>query len=243
MSDQQNLNVSSTTRRAFTLVELLVAIFVFSLLMTGVVYLYQYLMFSYRATTWKQERLRESGEFWNHLRRHLEEAANIHIDGGGGVGLITALRPVHLRSVPVVPTNGTTDGDVLCWVRARMNPSNLTSSEYEIACRMWLTGRTVSLSTKALSGIIPPGEAVPGREFLHDVSGLVIQATGVRWDQSTGEYLGSVGPGSSIGTQLEISIIFEPSKDIGNSSLRITQNHKFKVNVDFVVESASTFAY
>lgn len=230
-----------------TLVEMVVATLVMAVFVLSVAYLYQWMSHSFRSTSWKQDRTRESEEFWNFLRRNLEEAANIHQEDSGTGDMAIDPRPLHARTLPVIPEDGSADGDLMAWVRARMNPATRTN-EYALGCQVRVQKRQVFLKIKTLGmGPIPPGETIPDRALLNDVSGFIIQLTPIRQDPNTGDYAdtGGTGVGAIVGTQVEISVLFEPGASSGMSHLRLVQNHKFRLAVDHVVESSGTtsFAY
>ncbi|HNV70852.1 MAG TPA: hypothetical protein PKO06_14215 [Candidatus Ozemobacteraceae bacterium] len=234
-------------RHAFTVIEMIVVALVLSVFVITLMYLYQWITYSYRSTSWKQERTRETEEFWNLLRKNLEEASNIHEEDSVTLDLSIASCPLHFRTLPSIPADGSLDGDLMAWVRARMNPATRTS-EYKLACRLWVQKRQVFLSIKSLSmGPVPTSETIPARAFLNDVSGFIVQATPIRQDPSLGDYAdtGGTGVGLIIGTQIEVSILFEPAANTGLGTLRLAQNHKFRVPVEHVVESSgnSSFAY
>ncbi len=237
--------MSPGLRTAFTVVELVVVVFVLAVFVITLMYVYQWMTRSYRTTSWKQERTREAEEFWNLLRRNLEEAANIHEEDPSTLDLKVTPCPLHIRSLPAIPADGGFDGDLMAWVRARMNPSSRTS-EYKLGCRLWVQKRQVFMSIKSLGmGPVPAGETIPSRAFLTDVVGFITQATPIRQDPNLGEYAdtGGTGVGPIVGTQIEVSVLFEPAADAGLGNLRIAQNHKFRVPVDHVVESISNSSF
>ena len=215
----------SPVRRGFTLAEISIAAFLFGLLLIGILTVYRFSVGSYRATTWKQERLLQAELFWNHLRKNLEEASNL-IEIAGD--LTVTPRPLLFR-----PQAGPgADGPVMRWMRSRTGASGV--SEYRIEnLGIYDKAKILVRSAPAPGTVAPPGEIIPApRELMSDVSQFTITATPIRLDPNRGEYLGP-GPNEIVGSLVEISVRFRPPPDSGlPPSLEITQNHKFKLAVD-----------
>jgi len=209
------------------MVEMIIAAFIFGLLMVSMIAVYRYSMDSFRITTWKQERLGQAEVFWNFMRKNLEEASN-KIDIGGDLTIDE--RPLLYRSVSGPGSNG----PVMRWMRSRMGPSGLP--DYRIESQIiFADGRILAHSVPTPGNVAPPDELVPvPKEMLSDVRVFSVTATPIQLDPVRGEFL-NPGPGGHpvVGSLVEVSLRFGPRPDSGMPvNIEVTQNHKFKLAVN-----------
>jgi prepilin-type N-terminal cleavage/methylation domain-containing protein len=206
----------------FTLVEVLVTVFVLAILATGAMILYRQSIGSYRLTTWKQERTRQAELFWNRLRKPLEEATDKlerqDLATPGNWTITRTSRPLLFNPSP------TADGTFMAWQIDHFDPASglVTGPDTWLLAR---AGREIRLTGPGVASLL----------VLEDVATITIRSSQVTQRDATFEEELD-GPGRIVGSILEISILLKPPPSIGNPEITIVQNAKFKL----VVESKPT---
>ncbi|MBI3038604.1 type II secretion system protein [bacterium] len=228
------MNNDGKTPAGFTLVEVIVSIGILSIFLTGIFYVYKQTTGMYQATAWKQDRTRQIEQFLNLLQRNLEEASNKHEQTLSNI--IETPIPLKFRSVLSSLPSGQKNGKIMAWKRFRLSPTG--GNEHELTCRLSLSDTKVSMEVQHISGLSPAGEIFSPKIVLEDVVGFSIIATPVRISTGGGEYLDSQGgaPDPIIGSILEISLTLAPPPGFPYPNLQITQNHKYRLNVNSVAD-------
>jgi type II secretory pathway pseudopilin PulG len=217
--------------RAFTIIEIVVSILVFSGFVLAVMFLYRRSSDSFKITAWKQERAAQADLFWAHTRKALEEATD-RLEFAPGVinnpPLLKETRPIKIH-----PSPGTvTDGNILAW--------NVSKTTYDMAgSNHTSTHRTFSMVKQKRRLIINGGD---GRSpVLDDVAALEFIVSSVtKLPNNAEEITAGISP-AAIGTLLEISLTLAPPEGYIAGDLKVPMSHKFRLNVAPSSDSAPTY--
>ena len=230
-------HINRRFREAFTLVEVLVALLVFSIFSTGILLIYRFSVHSYKATSWKQDRTHQAELFWNVLRKSVEEATD-ELKPLSGLGGTIDKIPMPLLYKD--SSDSTHQGGLLAWKVYHLN--NAGGLDYNNTYLVELKNRSLVMTVKP----DPPGWTSP-KILLEDVDCVKIQATPI-WrstDPGKEEFLGTAGPDSSYtenaGSVIEISITLTPPQNVSIPDLKIIQNNKFKLIVGSVSSSSPSY--
>lgn len=236
--------------RGFTMIELLIALAVFSLFSLTLYFLYRETMVSFNASNWKQDKAAQSELFWQLLRGHLEEASNKNIIEEAGTDLNVDIhqRPLRYRSLPPGTPAGDLKGTIMTWTRNRNNNTGLI--EYQLFCQLSLENRVLTYEVAPVTGTTaaPAGEVMK-KKVLSDVEFVTINCIPVKQTADAGEFLdpgSAVTSGSTVtGTIVEISLVCAPPKNLGLPNVKVTQNNKFKIGVGSIQQpqESPTFSY
>jgi prepilin-type N-terminal cleavage/methylation domain-containing protein len=217
-------------KKAFTIIEIVVSIMVFSVFIMAVMYLYSRSSDSFRITAWKQERAAQSDIFWAQARKALEEATN-RLEFSTDIlnpTLTESPRPVKIHPDPSSAPNG----NILAWNVSRtiydMASSNHTSehSIYSIA------RQNRRLVINGGGGRAPVLDDVVAIEFI--VSSVIKTANNAE------EIVAGINA-DAIGTLLEISLTLAPPDGYIARDLKVPMSHKFRLNVAPFSDSAPTY--
>ncbi|MBF0409110.1 MAG: hypothetical protein HQM10_17310 [Candidatus Riflebacteria bacterium] len=217
--------------------EVVIATGVFSILITMTLFLYERLMFSYKASSWKQEKNNQSELFWDIMRKSLEHATDLIQKNGTAPDfkLIVSPFPVSYRSF----ANG--NSKILLWNVDHIDENG--ELDYRVEYSVSLSGRKLSILSEKKSGSENPSADIvfnSAKVLMTDVDSVAIKSTNIRAsDDSTdparfNEHyleLTTTSTGKIVGSIVEISIVLSPPESIGLENLKILQNNKFKVNV------------
>ncbi|EKD81405.1 MAG: hypothetical protein ACD_39C01825G0002 [uncultured bacterium] len=216
--------------RAFTIIEIIVAIVVMSILITGVMYLYSRSSESFKITAWKQERTAQADLFWVHVRKALEEATNKLEFAPGMLNptLTEEPRPLKFHPAPA----GAPDGNILAW--------NVSKTTFDMAASNHTSVHSTFALTKEKRRVnLVGGDGRP--VFLDDVVRIEFIVSSVTKTPNNAEQIvAGVSPGA-VGTMLEISLTLAPPAGYIAGDLKVPMNHKFRLNVAPFSDSAPTY--
>ncbi len=219
------------SKRAFTIIEIIVSILVFSGFVLAVMFLYRHSSNSFKITAWKQERAAQADLFWAQARKALEEATD-RLEFAPGVTnnppLLKESRPIKIH-----PTPGTApDGNILAW--------NVSKTTYDMAgSNHTSTHSTFSMAKQKRRLIINGSDGrVP---VLDDVAAIEFIVSSVtKMPNNAEEITAGVSP-AAIGTLLEISLTLSPPDGYIAGDLKIPMSHKFRLNVAPFSDSSPTY--
>lgn len=218
-------------QRAFTIIEVVIAMMVLSIFITIIMYLYSRSSDSFKITLWKQERTAQAEIFWAHMRKHLEEATNdLSVAVGTPNPSIIAL-PCPLKFHP--DPNVLANGNIMAWNVSKTNfefsPPYAHSS---ISEKFFLTknGRQVILrsSSKKIAQ-------------LDDVDKVRINVASVIKNTTNDEEIVPALVPTAVGCLVELAVTLTPPPSYRMQELIIPQNHKFRLNVPPHADSAPSY--
>ena len=127
-------------RQAFTLIEIIVSIMVFSGFVLAIMFVYSRSSDSFKITAWKQERVAQAEHFWSRTRKALEEATDlIYFDPLPNTPPKKELRPIKIHPAP----ESAPDGNILAWNVSKTNYDMATSNHTSVhnICSLVKQGR------------------------------------------------------------------------------------------------------
>ena len=216
-------------KKGFTLVEIIIAGAIASLLIGGVMFLYQRSSATFSITLWKQERAKQAEIFWTHFRKYIEEATDLlDIPDTEQGKLFPKIEIKEKKPILVHITPNEIEGreNILCWNVSDLNIDSETrthSSKSDIYYLIKDKRKVILVCEKQKKSIAE----------LDDVEEInfVLKPITVNGRSYSDVSLGPSTGSEVTGTLLEISLTLSPpEKYIGNEN-RIPQNHKFKLNV------------
>ena len=218
-------------KKGFTVIEMIIATFVVSLLIGGIMFLYQRSSATFSITLWKQERARQAETFWTHFRKYIEEATDLLVIPDSEQGLLHPQIIIQEKKPLLVhptPADVEEKENILGW-----NISNLKldfDSKYYTcdsdAYYLIKDKRKVILACKSKDKPIAVLEDVEDINF-------VLKPISVSGRSYSDISIGTSSGDNVTGTFLEISLTISPPDKYIGSENKIPQNHKFKLNVSF----------
>ncbi|MFZ5951794.1 MAG: PulJ/GspJ family protein [Candidatus Rifleibacteriota bacterium] len=219
-------------KKGFTIVELVVAILVFSGFVTVLMYLYSRSNDSFKITLWKQQRTAESEIFWSFMRKHLEEATN-ELDLADpfvdNPDVVVTIRPLKFHPTP----NSVSDGNIMAWNCSKIDFKFSPSPSHSVDQKNYFL--------KKNSRVLDLRSSAKSIAKIQDVTEVDIKATSVMKTADFDETF-ITGPNpDAVGTVVEISITMQPPKGFMAQDLKIVQSHKFRANVGSVNDSNPSY--
>ena len=228
-------------KKGFTLIELSVAILVFSVVSACIFFLHRRSNAAFSITIWKQERAAQAERFWTHFRKHAEEATNLLVIPDTEIGKPSpeikkkSDRPIRINSsIEAIDENS--QAVLLSW-----NVSTLNFDFSDVHAHTSFSTTYALIKDKRQISLFN-GTSKP-IATLDDVSKIVIDAKAIirpiKGASGSSPYEYTLGPSQpvpagaeTVGTLLEISLTMTPPKhSIGENNISIPQNYKFKLNV------------
>ena len=218
-------------KRAFTIIEIVVSILVFSGFVLAVMFLYRRSSDSFKITAWKQERGAQADLFWAQARKALEEATD-RLEFAPGVinnpPLLKEPRPVKIHPSP----GAAPDGNILAWNVSRTTYDMAGSNHTSVHSIYSMAKQKRRLIINGGSGRAPVLDDVVAIEFI--VSSVTKTANNAE------EITAGINP-AAVGTLLEISVTLAPPEGYIAGELKIPMSHKFRLNVAPFSDSAPTY--
>ena len=219
-------------KAGFTIVELVIAILVFSIFVGILMYLYSRSNDSFKITFWKQQRTAQSEIFWAHMRKHLEEATNQLVPEQfvDNPDVNINIKPLKFHDDPT----SVNDGNIMAWNCSKVNFNFSPSPNHNAVHSIYLLekkGGTIRLKNS-------------GKEVskIEDVESIEIKVISIKKDSVNFEEVFSGGPDpDAVASVVEISLTLSPPKGYLAEDLKIVQNHKFRANVGATVDSAPSY--
>lgn len=208
----------------FTIVELLIAVTVFSVFIVSLLLLFKQSGDSFKITSWKQQKTAESQIFWTHLKQNIEEATN---KLSVLPGIVEPEVKSEVRDMNVNSNASTiTSGDILDWNVSHIS-FDFVSSNHSFSNKIF----TLKKDTNALY----LEDGVKRIAKITDVDSVTINITSVVIDATTKEQILVEGENAgAFGSIIAISIIQKPPSGYMAKDLKLVQNHKFRINVKAV---------
>lgn len=217
-------------RKGFTVIEIVVATLVLSILFGGIMMLFKRSNAAFSITLWKQERTMQAERFWTNFRTYIEEASDLFEIPDTEIAKPhprlkkTASMPLLLKQNPNEPEE---KHKILAWNVSNLNfdfsltgaSSNSSNSSvyylYKEGKKIYLTDKNDKIisqldDVKKISFVTKPITYMDGERSYTTL------------DSTTGEV---------VGTLLEIAITLTPPANYIGEGNEIPQNHKFKLNV------------
>ncbi|HAE40635.1 MAG TPA: hypothetical protein DCG57_18675 [Candidatus Riflebacteria bacterium] len=217
------------SRRAFTIIEIVVSIVVMSGFVGAVMYLYSRSSDSFKITAWKQERTAQADLFWAHVRKALEEATNKLEFAPGMLNPTLNEEPRPLKFHP--DPSAAPDGNIMAW--------HVSKTTIDMMAGNHATVHNTFALTREKRRITLVGLARP--VFLDDVVRIEFVVSSVtRLTNNAEETVAGVVP-TAVGTMLEISLTLAPPPGYIAGDLRVPMNHKFRLNVAPFSDTAPTY--
>jgi len=182
-------------KRAFTIIEIVVSILVFSGFVLAVMFLYRRSSDSFKITAWKQERAAQADLFWAHARKALEEATDRleFTPGMTNPPLLKQPRPIKIHPTP----GAAPDGNILAW--------NVSKTTYDMAASNHTSAHAVFSMAKQKRRLIINGGS--GRApVLDDVVAIDFIVSSVMKTPNNTEDITAGINSDAVGTLLEISL-------------------------------------
>jgi prepilin-type N-terminal cleavage/methylation domain-containing protein len=214
----------------FTIVEVIIAILVFALFAGILMYLYSRSSDSFKITTWKQKRTAESEIFWAFLRKHLEEATNelevepfVH-----NPDIMVNIKPCKFHPNPDVAS-----GNILVWNCSKVNFNFVPSPNHTVdhsILKLVRSNNKLELKNgaKAIAKI-------------QDVDSVSLKVTSIKKQPDNQEILIDGPDPDGVGAVIEISLVLTPPEGYLAKNLKIVQNHKFRINVAAISDTAPNY--
>ncbi|MGM0600642.1 MAG: PulJ/GspJ family protein [Candidatus Rifleibacteriota bacterium] len=214
----------------FTIVEVVIAILVFAVFAGILMSLYSGSSDSFKITSWKQKRTAESAIFWAFLRKHLEEATNeLEVEQYMQNPDIT----VNIKPCKFHPNPDAASGNILVWNCSKVNfqfaPSANHTVEHSIF-KLVRSNRKIELKDG--------GKAIAQ---IHDVDSVALKVTSIKKQADNQEIVIDGPDADAIGAIIEISLVLTPPKGYMAKDLKIVQNHKFRINVAAISDTAPDY--
>ena len=219
-------------KKGFTVVEIMISTLVLSILIGGIMFLFQRSNSAFSITLWKQERTKQAETFWTHFRKHIEEASDLLEIPDDQLGKPhpevkkKEAKPLHVHSSP----NLADKEKILGWNVSHLDfdfsntGAHSSHSEYYFLVK---NGRKISL----ISGDNKTIAVLDDIEEINFVAKPLVKVEERSYTSLSDN--DTVLPDDMVGTLLEISLTMTPpERSIGEGN-RIPHNHKFKLNVAF----------
>ena len=220
-------------KKGFTVVEVMISTLVLSILIGGIMFLFQRSNSAFSITLWKQERTKQAEIFWTHLRKHLEEASDLLEIPNDQLGKPhpevkkKASKPILVHSSP-----NTVDNDkILGWNVSHLEfdfESGISHKSQSVSYFLVKDGRKISLTSGRGDKPIAVIDDIQEINFVAKPLVKVEERSYTSLSNSD-----TVSPDDMVGTLLEISLIMTPPEHYVGEGNRIPHNHKFKLNVAF----------
>ncbi|MBR4329604.1 MAG: type II secretion system protein [Candidatus Riflebacteria bacterium] len=220
-------------KKGFTVVEVMISTLVLSILIGGIMFLFQRSNSAFSITLWKQERTKQAEVFWTHFRKYIEEASDLLEIPDDQLGKPhpevkkKEAKPILVHSSP----NLESKGKILGWNVSHLefDFSNTGAHSSKSECYFLVKdGRKISLTGSRSSKPIA---------VLDDIQDINFVAKPlVKLEERSYTSLGNSDnllPDDMVGTLLEISLTMTPPEHYVGEGNRIPHNHKFKLNVAF----------
>jgi prepilin-type N-terminal cleavage/methylation domain-containing protein len=201
------------SKRAFTIVELIIAMAIFTIAMTMLYKLQTSSSRVYMISAWKQDKTRKLQYLIKILKEDLGEASKI-VQVVGGSTLPT------INDCPLkYDTNGT-GPDIIEFTRNHFNDAG--SVEYQILCELKLNNRNLTYIRRKVAGSAPDYKLAPREVKLEDVDRVDVDVKPIVYSKKTGyEYVleGAIDSSDEeeTGALLNLSFILTPP---GNVKIR-----------------------
>lgn len=215
----------------FTIVEVIIAIMVLAVFFTLLMYLYNRSSDSFKITLWKQKKTAQSTLFWSHMRKQLEQATHeLEVDPGGfenpEINVIN--KPFIFHPDP----NSVSADPVMAW-NSSMVKFNFDSLKHTVE------HHTVVVKKSGQSLELLVDEKSISR--LTDLDSIDFKVTSIKKNDKNEEFLEDGPDPTADGTIIEITVVYKPPEKYMASSQKITQNHKFRLNVGALTDTSPTY--
>jgi len=217
------LKLPNKASSGFTLVELIISILIFSSFLGVLMLLFGKSSDSFKITSWKQQKTAQAQIFWTVLKKNIEEATDILTvqTGVDNPQIATSPRPL------LVNTNASTCiiGNILAWGNTNVSFDYTSGNFYHG------TSTNFFLLKKNKNRLYLEQGGKKLTEVT-DVDTVKIKITSVIIDSSTKEeHLQEGEVNSAVAAIIGISITLRPPKGYMSQSLKLVQNHKFRINI------------
>lgn len=195
-------------------------------------FIYRHGMNAYQASSWRQERTRQTEMFWNVLRKSLEEATDKLVRDGTGPDWSIRSDPRPLLWRPAITPANTV---ILEWKTDHLSPTG--DLEYQLAYQIKLIERSLCMSASVVLGAPPAGfQAMTDRVMIDDIASFDAKTTliRVRPGDAFREYFddGTGNPGDPVaGSVIELFVVVAPPPGASFPAGRLPMNGKFKLAV------------
>lgn len=224
------LSLLNKKKNGFTIVEVIIAILVFSMFAGILMYLYNRSSDSFKITSWKQQRTKQSEIFWAFLRKHLEEATNeLQVEQFAHNPDIS-MDPKSLKFHPN-PTGA--NGNILVWNCSKVDFKFAPSPNHTVEHKIFSLVRT-ERKVELKDGAKKIAE-------LDDVESVSLKVTSIKKLPDNQEVLVNGPDANAVGAVVEISFVLTPPKGYMAQNLKIVQNHKFRINVAAISDTAPSY--
>ena len=220
-------------KKGFTVVEIMISTLVLSILIGGIMFLFQRSNSAFSITLWKQERTKQAELFWTHLRKHIEEASDLFEIPDDQLGKPhpevkkKESKPILVHSSP----NTESKGKILGWNVSHLEfdfESGINHKSQSVYYFLEKDGRKISLTS---SGSSKPIAVIDDIQEINFVAKPLVKLEDRSYTSLSNS--DAVSPDDMVGTLLEISLIMTPPEHYVGDGNRIPHNHKFKLNVAF----------
>ncbi len=220
-------------KKGFTVVEVMISTLLLSILIGGIMFLFQRSNSAFSITLWKQERTRQAEVFWTHFRKYIEEASDLLEIPDDQLGKPhpdvkkKESKPILVHSSP----NSESKGKILGWNVSHLEfdfsntGAHSSKSEYYFLVK---DGRKISLTSSTSSKPIAVLDDIQEINFVAKPLVKVEERSYTTLSNSD-----TLSPNDMDGTLLEISLTMTPPEHYVGEGNRIPHNHKFKLNVAF----------
>ena len=219
-------------KKGFSLVEIIITTLVLSLLLGGIMFLFQRSNAAFSITLWKQERTKQAELFWTQFRKYIEEASDLLEIPDDQLGKPhPEVKKIAARPLLVHPSpNMEVKNRILGWNVSHLDFdfSNLGAHNSNSKCYfLEKDGRRVSL-------VSSDQKVIAVLDDIEEINFVVKPLVNIEErSYTTLSNSDAVSQDSMVGTLLEISLTMTPPKREMAQGNRIPHNHKFKLNVAF----------
>lgn len=220
-------------KKGFTVIEVIISTLVLSILIGGIMFLFQRSNSAFSITLWKQERTKQAEVFWTHFRKHIEEASDLLEIPDNQLGKPhpevkkKEAKPLLVHSSP----NLADKEKILGWNVSHLDfdfsntGAHSSHSEYYFLEK---NGKKISLTSSRSSKPIAVLDDIQDINFVTKPLVKLEERSYTSLSDSD-----SLSPDDMVGTLLEISLTMTPPEHSVGEGNRIPHNHKFKLNVAF----------
>ena len=219
-------------KKGFTVVEVIISTLVLSILVTGIMFLFQRSNSAFSITLWKQERTKQAEIFWTHFRKCIEEASDyLEIPDDQMGKPHPEVKKRESKPILVHSSPNTADNEkILGWNVSHLDfyfsgtGAHSSNSEYFFLVKEGRKIKLVNGDKKTIAAL----DDIKEINFVAKPLVKVEERSYTSLSDSD-----SISPDDMVGTLLEISLTMTPPEHSIGEGNRIPHNHKFKLNVAF----------
>jgi prepilin-type N-terminal cleavage/methylation domain-containing protein len=219
-------------KKGFTVIEVIISTLVLSILVTGIMFLFQRSNSAFSITLWKQERTKQAEIFWTHFRKCIEEASDyLEIPDDQMGKPHPEVKKKESKPILVHTSPNTVDnGKILSW--------NVSHLDFDFSATGAHSSNSESFSLvkegrkiKLVNGDKKTIATLDDIKEINFVAKPLVKVEERSYTSLSDN--DSVSPDDMVGTLLEISLTMTPPEHSIGDGNRIPHNHKFKLNVAF----------